>query len=96
MSLNKAIATAINEQLNHKGLTIELTDDILDNIKNNHHMLDLDNDNIEFYVKGNSLDNYLLLSKLKDMLLNDEIKITFTDKAINGKIDYINKLAKIK
>lgn len=96
MSLNKAIATAINEQLNHKGLTIELTDDILDNIKNNHHMLDLDNDNIEFYVKGNSLDNFLLLSKLKDMLLNDEIKITFTDKAINDKIDYINKLAKIK
>lgn len=96
MSLNKAIATAINEQLNHKGLTIELSNDILVNIKNNHHMLDLDSDNIEFYIKSDSLDNYLLLSNLRDMLLNDEIKINFTDKAINGKIDYINKLAKIK
>lgn len=48
----------------------------------------------DVYVRGNNINNYLLVYTLSEMLKNGELILAYTDKATEKNMKYLEKLIK--
>jgi len=92
MNMNKDLLKAIEDSMNHKGLSIELKFDF----NKNFFIVseELEDDNIRTYINASKMDSYMFLYTFAKMLKNNEINIIFKENASEHDIRYLEKLSK--
>ena len=92
MDIKKKLVKSINENLNHKGLCLELKLDF----NKKYFVLDkeIEADNVRASIQSGYLDSYMILHKFWKMLSEDKVDIVFNEKATKHDLDYLEKLDK--
>lgn len=98
MDLNEVFSNCIKERLNYEGVSLEFSKKTVDEI-NKYHFINniseyIEKDELRTYLHCTYMNHDLMLNVLMDMLKSGEAKITFTDKASEENIRYLEKLAK--
>jgi len=89
--ITEVLIESLDSTLEHKGVSIELPQ----NINSNHINLyeEKEKDNIRIHNDGESMDKILFLETILDMLKNKEIDLTINKVATQKHIDYLKKLS---
>ena len=90
MELNKELSNAIDNCLNLKGINIELGKTLDD--KNIELDTEIKHGNVEQFIRGGYVNNYLFLKTIVRMCKENKIDIVVNETATSNDIDYLARL----
>lgn len=90
--IKQTLIKSLNDTLDFKGISIEISKDNLNSEYINIYE-ERNNDNIDIYYKGGSMNKLLFLDTILAMLKNEEIDLIINETATEKHTKYLNKLS---